>query len=258
MMEFYSTENACQEKPVNTPAVTNPRVSYTTSRVSPWLSPLAYLLGRHFLLPLFFRRIKIIGQEHIPTTGPVILAPTHRARWDALLVPYVAVGCVTGKHLRFMVAITECQGLQGWFVRRLGGFPVDIKHPSITTLRHGVELLQQKKTVVIFPEGGIYRDGEVHPLKQGIARLALAAESSQPGLGVKVVPISINYSQPYPKWGTDVCIQIGLPINAVDYTNGCVKKNAKHMTADLALSLQQLSHQESEIASQAFAEIPNS
>ncbi len=258
MMEFYSADNTCQEKPANTPVPRNSHVSTTTSRVSPWLSPLAYLLGRHFLLPLFFRRIKIIGQEHIPTTGPVILAPTHRARWDALLVPYAAVGCITGKDLRFMVTITECQGLQGWFVRRLGGFPVDTKHPSITTLRHGVELLQQKKTLVIFPEGGIYRDGEVHPLKPGIARLALAAESSQPGLGVTVIPISINYSRRYPNWGTDVCIHIAPPIKAIDYTNGCVKHNAKLLTADLAQVLQQLSDQESEISSQAFAEIPNS
>lgn len=258
MMEFYSADNTCQEKPANTPRPGNSLVANTTSRVSPWLSPIAYLLGRHFLLPLFFRRIKIIGQENIPTTGPVILAPTHRARWDALLVPYAAVGCITGKDLRFMVAITECQGLQGWFVRRLGGFPVDPQHPSITTLRHGVELLQQKKTLVIFPEGGIYRDGEVHPLKPGIARLALAAESSQPGLGVQVIPISINYSQRYPNWGTDVCIQIGTAINATDYNHGCVKQNAKVLTADLTKVLQELSNQESEITNQAFAEIPNS
>ncbi len=70
-----------------------------------------------------------------------------------------------------MVTIDECQGLQGWFVRRLGGFPVDSRHPSIRTLRHGVELLQQGKALVIFPEGNIYRDGKVHPLKSGIARL---------------------------------------------------------------------------------------
>ncbi|MBW4642463.1 MAG: 1-acyl-sn-glycerol-3-phosphate acyltransferase [Goleter apudmare HA4340-LM2] len=256
MMEFYSADRTRQRELVHTPATA--KVAHITSRVSPSLGPLAYLLGRHFLLPFFFRHIKIIGQEHIPQSGPVILAPTHRARWDALLVPYAAMGCRTGKDLRFMVTSTECQGLQGWFVRRLGGFPVNPQNPSIRTLRHGVELLLQRKTLVIFPEGNIYRDGELHPLKPGIARLALSAESSQPGLEVKVIPISINYSRPYPNWGTDVTINIAPAIKVSDYNNGCVKQNAKYLTADLARVLQQLSHQESEITTHAFAEIPNS
>jgi 1-acyl-sn-glycerol-3-phosphate acyltransferase len=255
-MEFYSADPTCQRKLANTQAKS--QLAHTTSRVSPWLGPLAYLLGRHFLLPFFFRHIKIIGQEHIPKSGPLILAPTHRARWDALLIPYAAMDCMTGNDLRFMVTITECQGLQGWFVRRLGGFPVDQKHPSVSTLRHGVDLLLQKKTLVIFPEGDIYRDGDVHQLKPGIGRLALSAELSQPGLGVKVLPISINYSQRYPTWGTDVTIQIAPSLRVADYTNGCAKQNAKHLTADLTKVLKQLSHQESEITSHAFAEIPNS
>ncbi|WP_373528546.1 lysophospholipid acyltransferase family protein [Nostoc sp.] len=241
MMKFYSSSDTCQHTAVD------PQVAGTTSRVSPWLSPLAHLLGRHCLLPLFFGQIRITGQKNIPTTGPVILAPTHRARWDALIVPYATADCMTEQDLRFMVTIDECQGLQGWFVRRLGGFPVNSKHPSIQTLRHGVELLQQKKALVIFPEGNIYRDGEVHQLKPGIARLALSAESSHSGLGVKIIPIGINYSQPYPNWGTDVSIHIGSAIRVTDYTSGCVKQDAKSITADLAKALQQLSHQETKI-----------
>ncbi|BAY12929.1 lysophospholipid acyltransferase family protein [Calothrix sp. NIES-2098] len=256
MMEIYSANPTSQQKLANTRATT--KVAHTTSRVSSWLAPLAYLLGRHFLIPSFFGRIKIIGQENIPTTGPVILAPTHRARWDALLVPYAAIACQAKTDLRFMVTSSECKGLQGWFVRRLGGFPVDPKHPSISTLRHGVDLLQQKKTLVIFPEGGIYRDGEVHPLKPGIARLALSAESSQPDLEIKIIPISINYSQTYPNWGTDVIIRIGPAIKVADYSKGCIKQNAKSLTSDLAKVLQQLSYQESEITNHTLVEIPNS
>ncbi|MEH2054235.1 lysophospholipid acyltransferase family protein [Nostoc sp.] len=251
MMEFYSSSDNCQRTPAN------PQVDSSTSRVSPWLSPLAHLLGRHCLLPLFFGQIRITGQKNIPTTGPVILAPTHRARWDALLVPY-ATASLRKQDLRFMVTIDECQGLQGWFVRRLGGFPVNSKHPSIRTLRHGVELLQQQKTLVIFPEGNIFRDGQVRQLKPGIARLALNAESSHSGLGVKIIPIGINYSQPYPNWGTDVSIDIGSPIRVTDYMSGCIKQDAKSITADLAKALQQLSHQETKVTNHAFAEITNS
>jgi 1-acyl-sn-glycerol-3-phosphate acyltransferase len=248
MRQFYTSDQTGQQLPAITKA--QPQVAHNISRVSPWLSPVAYFLGRHFLLPLFFSKIEITGQENIPTTGPVILAPTHRSRWDALLIPYAVNACVTAKDLRFMVTISECEGIQGWFVRHLGGFPVDQKRPSITTLRHGVALLQQRKTLVIFPEGGIFRDGKVNPLKPGIARLSLSAESSQPGLGVKIIPISINYSHPYPQWGADVRIHIGSAINVSDYTSSHVKQNAQLLTSDLALALKKLSHQESEVNSQ--------
>jgi 1-acyl-sn-glycerol-3-phosphate acyltransferase len=244
MLKIYSSKDTFH--PIQKDNIANHQVAQITSRVCPFLGPLAYILGRHLVLPLFFGRIRITGQHNIPTTGPVILAPTHRARWDALLVPY-ATSLITGADLRFMVTISECQGIQGWLVRRLGGFPVDPKHPTISTLRHGVSLLQQGKTLVIFPEGGIFRDGEVHSLKPGIARLSLSAELNHPGLGVKIVPVNINYSQPYPDWGTDVSIDIGKAINVAEYTNGTIKQNAKRLTEDLAKALQSLNQQESEM-----------
>jgi hypothetical protein len=37
----------------------------------------------------------------------VLLAPTHRARWDALLLPLAAGVRVTGRHCRFMVTLDE-------------------------------------------------------------------------------------------------------------------------------------------------------
>ncbi len=235
----------------------NPLVAQSTSQVSPWLTPFAYLLGRYIVLPSFFGHIKVTGQENIPTSGPVILAPTHRSRWDSLILPYSAGRCVTGRDMRFMVTSNECQGLQGWFVLRMGGFPVNIQRPAIATLRHTVELMQQGEMLVIYPEGGIHRDGQLHPLKPGIARLAVSAESSYPGLGIKVIPVGIQYSQPYPNWGTDVNIHIGEAIKATDYMNGSLKLEAKRLTADLTHKLKQLSHQESALSHRILAEVHN-
>ena len=215
------------------------KVATVTSRVSPWLAPLVYFLGRR-LLSLFFGRIEVTGQENLPTSGPLILAPTHRSRWDALFIPAMTGRGVTGRDLRFMVSADEVRGIQGWFIRRLGGFPVDTKHPAITTLRHGVELLQQGEMLVIFPEGNIFRDGSLHPLKPGLARLAVSTESSHPGLGVKIVPISICYSQPVPHWGCDVQIRIGSPLQVADYCTNSVKQNAKHLTGELEAALKNL------------------
>jgi 1-acyl-sn-glycerol-3-phosphate acyltransferase len=139
----------------------------------------------------------------------------------------------------------------------MGGFPVNIQHPEIATLRHTVELMHRGEMLVIYPEGGIYHDGQVHPLKPGIARLAVTAESSYPGLGVKIIPVAIQYSEPYPNWGTDVNIHIAEPIQVTNYINSNVKQEAKRLTADLAHKLKQLSHQESAMSDRIFAEIHN-
>ena len=254
MIDFYSLSHVLEQEPVKK------NISRITSNISPWLSAMAYLLGRNFLLPLFFRQVLITGKENLPHTGPIILAPTHRARWDSLILPLAAGRYVTGRDLRFMVTINECQGLQGWVVRQMGGFPVDTRRPSVASLRYSIELLIEGEILVIYPEGNIFRDGLIHPLKPGIARLALTAESSNPGLGIKIIPIAINYSRPYPSWGDDASIHIGKPIHVRDFISDCIKKDAKRLTAQLLYMLQQLDERQSEINnnSSPFAEIPNS
>jgi 1-acyl-sn-glycerol-3-phosphate acyltransferase len=76
--------------------------------------------GNYLVLPAFFSKITVTGQENIPLTGGVILAPTHRSRWDALILPYAVGRLVSGRDLRFMVSANEMKGVQGWFIRRLG------------------------------------------------------------------------------------------------------------------------------------------
>jgi len=211
-----------------------------SSGVASWLKPIVYPVARYGVLPFYFSRIEVTGQENLPTEGAVILAPTHRARWDAFVVPYATGPYVTGRDLRFMVSANEMKGLQGWFVRRLGGFPIDPEQPGIGSFRHGVELLLNREMLVIFPEGNIFRDNQVHPLKRGLARIALQVESMQPGLGIKIVPISINYSHPFPKWRGTVKVNIGSPLEVADYSNGSPKTNAKKLTADLETAIKQL------------------
>jgi len=211
------------------------------SRCSPWLTPFAYGLGCWLLLPAYFR-IRVIGQEHLPRSGAVILAPTHRSRWDALLVPYAAGRFATGRDIHFMVTSDEVKGIQGWLIRRLGGFPVNPRQPAIASLRHGLEVLQDREMMVIFPEGGIYRDGQLHSLKPGLARLALQAEASQPDLNIQIVPIHLNYSQEIPTLGCEVTIRIGQPLQVDYYSDPQIpaKQAAQQLTHDLSHALDRL------------------
>ncbi len=213
------------------------------SRLSPWLASLVYPIGRYGLLPFYFRRIEVSGREHLPTTGPVILAPTHRSRWDAFMVPYAAGQDVTGRVLRFMVSADEVTGLQGWFIRRLGGFSIDTEHPAIASLRHSVALLQNQEVLVIFPEGGdlqVNRSCQLNRLQPGLARLALQSETSQANLGIQIVPINISYSCSLVPWRAAVKICLGAPLRVTDYRAGSSKIAARKLTDDLQKALQAL------------------
>jgi 1-acyl-sn-glycerol-3-phosphate acyltransferase len=211
------------------------------SRISPWLARMLYPLGCYAIIPLFFGKIEVMGRENIPQQDSVIVAPTHRSRWDAFLVPYAVGRMVSGRDLRFMVSANEVRGIQGWVVRRMGGFPVDTENPKISSVRHSIELLREDdEMLVIFPEGGIYRENFIQPLKRGVALIALEAETAKSDRHVKILPISIRYSQSIPTWGTDVKINIGKPLTVADYLSNSLRKSSRQLTADLQTSLEKL------------------
>jgi 1-acyl-sn-glycerol-3-phosphate acyltransferase len=209
------------------------------SGFSPWVKFLAYPLGQ-FVLPRYFKRIEISGQEHIPHSGATILAPTHRSRWDPMLVPYIAGPYVTGRDIRFMTSHNEMKGIQGWIVRRLGGFPVDTDNPSVATFRYSIDILVQGGMLTVFPEGNIFRDNELHPLKKGLTRIAVQAHAAVPEQEVKVIPISFSYSPMPPTMGSIAKISIGSPLLASNYAGKSSKKAAEAMQQDLEAALNQL------------------
>ena len=211
------------------------------SRVSPWVAKILYPLGCHLVLPFFFGKIKINGQDNIPSDGPTIVAPTHRSRWDALIVPYVVGRLASGRDLRFMVSANEVSGLQGWIIRRMGGFPVNTDRPNLNSVSHSIKLLKQdREMLVIFPEGGIYHDRQIHPLKRGVALIALQAETDKFERKVKILPVGIRYSEPVPKWGTEVTVDIGSPLTVADYFDGSLRQSSQKLTAALEESLRKL------------------
>ncbi len=180
--------------------------------LSPWLTGAAYYLGKYIVFPLYFGKITITGQEHIPQEGALLVTPTHRSRWDALLVPHSVGWLATGRHLYFMVSADEVRGWQGWWIRRLGGFPVERQRPGRQTLTTAVQLLLRGDSLVVFPEGKISRDGTLLPLKPGAVHLALQAVQANPELRLHLLPVYLQYSHPHQPWRTRVQIKIGSPL----------------------------------------------
>jgi 1-acyl-sn-glycerol-3-phosphate acyltransferase len=209
-----------------------------TSHISFWLLRIVYFLTTKFIFPFFFKKIIITGKENVPKNGAVIIAPTHRSRWDALIVPYTTGKLVSGRNPHFMVSVNEMNGLQGWIVRRMGGFPVNTDKPGLDSLRHSFDLLCQGEMVVIFPEGNIFRTNEIQPLKRGVAKIALEVEAVKPEMDIKILPMTIKYSEPVPSRGCSVTVNIGKCLKVSDYQEKSSRQNSIALTASLANSLE--------------------
>ncbi len=179
-------------------------------RVQPWLY-YGLLPWHRLFLSLYFRQIEIQGFEHLPVNGPVVLAPKHFSRWDPVVLEMLSL-----EPLRFMTNANQFDGVQGWFIRRLGAFPVDLARPQVSSFRTAIALLQAGKKVVLFPEGGIVQDQPVRSLKPGFARLILQAEATLGTDTIPVVPIAIHYN-PHDQRRAAITIHISPPLYASQF-----------------------------------------
>lgn len=205
--------------------------TFSQSYVAPWLYWPLLPVCRAFLA-LYFGRIEVRGLECLPQHGPVVIASKHFSRWDPLIL-----GLLSTEPLRAMTNANQFSGVQGWLIRRLGAFPVDLAHPQLSSLRHTIELLHSGHNLLIFPEGGIVRDQALRPLKPGLARLVLQAEASAPvSLAIPIVPIALRY-EPGADRGASVLINISPPLYTKAYRQGNDKQTAQALTQALESAL---------------------
>ena len=181
------------------------------NNINPLLGFLAMFFTQNIVINTFFTEIKIQNKNFlIPKNSSIILAPTHRSRWDGLILTRAMGRRVTNKDCRFMVTKSEMKGIQGWFLKRLGCFSIDQLSPSLSVLRYAVELIVKKNQLVVFPEGKINKYGKKLILKEGLYRLALLAAKKTNS--IFIIPIGIAYSQVSPKIRSKASLCFGDPL----------------------------------------------
>lgn len=223
--------------------------STTPPKVSPWFARFLYWAAGDGILRRYFRQIQVTGQDNVPCTGPVIIAPTHRSRWDGLVIPYVMGRPVTGRDLFFMVSHDEMLGLQGLIIRHFGGFPVNTTRPGVAAFRTAVDILRHGQALVIFPEGNIFRNQKLTEIRPGLARIALQAAAVRPSPDVKIVPVALEYTPPIPQWQARARVRIGSPLLIETYIGKNSKQAADDLTQDLTQALIQLESPEKALCS---------
>ena len=142
---------------------------------------------------VFCTRGKLIvhGREHLPPR-PYIVAPNHISNWDP-----VAIGLALfheqihplGKQELFEIPVLG--KLPPWF----GGIPVRRGAVDRDTIKLCREVLAQRHTLMILPEGTRSRTGGLKQGKPGIIFLAQLAQ-------VPIVPVGV--------WGTET-LSLGRP-----------------------------------------------
>ena len=146
------------------------------------VNPLLYWLARALLLPFFlvYFRLERIGREHVPSSGPVLLAANHRSFLD----PFV-IGALTRRPVYYMAKRELFERRwQAWLLNGLGAFPVDRGAGDKHAMATARAILERGDCVVVFPEGTRVRPGPLGHPHRGVGRLALQT-------GARVVPVAV-------------------------------------------------------------------
>jgi 1-acyl-sn-glycerol-3-phosphate acyltransferase len=164
-------------------------------------------------------RPQVSGAEHVPATGPAILASNHLSYADWLFMPLTLPRRVT------FVAKAEyftSPGIKGWFQKKFfsgsGQVPIDRSGATAAegALTAAKRILAEGELFGIYPEGTRSHDGKLYRGKTGVARLAL--ESRVPVIPVAVVGTDV-VAPPGKTFGrfTRPIVRFGKPLDFSRY-----------------------------------------
>jgi 1-acyl-sn-glycerol-3-phosphate acyltransferase len=134
------------------------------------------IILRGLIRSIVFRilgRVSVVGEEHIPTTGPAVLMMNHLT----LLDPVLCLGAVTK---RFVVPMSKVENLDhpimGTLVRNWGAFTIERGEVDRKALLSAIELARSGQLILIAPEGTRQEVG-LAEAKEGLAYVATKANA---------------------------------------------------------------------------------
>ncbi len=166
-----------------------------------------YDLARVVLTPptLLLYRLRAIGADHVPSRGPVILAPNHFSQWD-----HFFAGVFLRRKVRFMA---KSQLFSNPVIKYIfwhgGAFPVRRGHSDEEAFKTAYAILDRGGCLLLYPEGGRSRSGGLGEPRPGVGRIALES-------GAPVIPVAIHGSLGVRRWRKlrfpKVTVQYGEPL----------------------------------------------
>lgn len=137
--------------------------------------PVLYKIAKFIISILFYPiyRIKVVGKQHIPKKGPVIICSNHTSNLDPPVV-----GITASRTIHFMAKEELFTGkLLGGILRRVHAFPVKRGLADRNALRSGLAILKEGETLGLFPEGTRSKDGKPGDALPGVGFFALRSQA---------------------------------------------------------------------------------
>ncbi len=168
----------------------------------------------HVITNTFFRRIDVVGEQHIPADGPVIFAGNHP---NALMDGWLLTAKCGRWPLHFLAnaKLWEYRML-GPMLDATGAVPVyrhedhDGKVDNRSAFERLYEVIESGNCVGVFPEGISHTKSQLVKLKTGTARIALAV-AGRGKTTVRIIPCGLNYIHRH-RFRSQVLIEFGEPI----------------------------------------------
>jgi 1-acyl-sn-glycerol-3-phosphate acyltransferase len=173
-------------------------------------------------------RPKVVGKEHIPATGPVILAPVHRSFADFGFAAFC-----TPRKLFFMTKDEMWKNKWlGKLLLTVGAFPVHRESADREALQRAEEVLTRGQALVLFPEGTRREGPVVKDLMEGAAFLSARTGAPIVPIGIGGSDLAMPKGSAMPKPYT-IHVVIGPPLDPPRRTGGGrVSRSAVHATTE--------------------------
>lgn len=186
---------------------------------------------------IYYRSVKVRNAFNLDQSGPKIIIANHpNTLMDAWLI-----GHVSKEPIYYMAKGTFFNSpVKKWLLGKLNMIPINRRTDGTTqgvtnseSFEACYRILEEGKTLVIFPEGTSIPELKLRELKSGTARIALEAEKRNNGkLNLKVIPVGLFYSQPE-KFRSSVLVTIGKGMEVTDFLSSYIENyslGAKQLT----------------------------
>ena len=135
-------------------------------------------LATPIVMALFWYKSR--GKENIPAEGGAVLCCNHTSMTD---IAFLVVTCP--RQIYFMGKAELFKNpLIGWFMRKMGVFPVDRKSGGAAAIETAKRIVNEGKLLGIFPEGTRNHEGRPGKAKSGVA--IIAAQTGAPVVSAAV------------------------------------------------------------------------
>lgn len=115
-------------------------------------------------------KVRIVGHQNIPAHGPALLASNHISYADGFVIGYCVKPLV-----RFMTwaPLFRVPGV-AWVLYVIKAIPTgaDSRQEIVESILTARQDLVDCHIVCIFPEGSMTRNGELHPFRRGMEKIA--------------------------------------------------------------------------------------